>query len=175
MSVEERKATPKVGPRRRGRECAVQTLYQIDSLYSGIALGSEVEHELDLFWTHFAPRDDANPETMSFARKLVRGVVENAGEIDDTLERSSENWRVERMSRVDRNVLRLAVYEMLFVADGPPRRVVMNEAIELGKKFGTEESGAFINGILDRIGQEYGLEPPGRRGQRRRGGRGKRG
>lgn len=180
MSAEERKQPPKIGPRRRARECAVQALYQIDLMHGAVDVGDGVEQELNLFWSHFTPEEEASPELASFAEKLVRGVVDEAAAIDESLQRFSQNWRLERMSRVDRNVLRLAVFEMLY-ADDVPRRVAMNEAIELGKKFGTEESSAFINGILDRIGQEHGLDSPGDRGNRGgnrrgpRGGRGKRG
>lgn len=174
MSAEERKQSPRAGPRRRARECAIQALYQIDLMHGAVDVGDVVDAELQLYWTHFPPEDDASPELRSFAEKLVRGVVEESAEIDDVLQRFSQNWRLERMARVDRNVLRLAIFEMLHVED-VPHRVAMNEAIELGKKFGTEESGAFINGILDRIGQEVGVEPPGARGGKRRGGRGRRG
>ncbi len=83
----------------------------------------------------------------------MRGVVARLADVDKAIQRSTQNWRIERMARVDRNILRLAAWELLFGADAPPR-VVLNEAIDIAKKFGTEESGAFVNGILDRVAQD---------------------
>jgi transcription antitermination factor NusB len=85
-----------------------------------------------------------------FSRKLVCGVRENIKCLDSMIRRSSKNWRLERMSVVDRSILRLASYEILFM-DDIPYKVSIDEAVELGKKFGTEESGGFINGVLDNI------------------------
>ncbi len=82
--------------------------------------------------------------------QLVQGVRQHCGQIDRIIERFSNNWKISRMAGVDRNVMRLAVYELLCCADIPPK-VSINEAIDIGKKYGTEESGAFINGILDAI------------------------
>jgi N utilization substance protein B len=90
------------------------------------------------------------PESRPFAEQLVYGVFFNKSEIDDLLTSASEHWRLERMSVVDRNVLRIAVFEMLHCADIPPK-VSINEAIEMGKTFGSVESGAFINGVLDHL------------------------
>ena len=85
-----------------------------------------------------------------FFEHLVNGVLQNREDIDRVVERYSSNWKMRRMACVDRNVLRIAVFELLFCADIPPK-VSINEAIDVGKRFGTEESGAFINGILDSI------------------------
>ena len=85
-----------------------------------------------------------------FFLTLVNGVLETKGEIDTLIERFSKNWKIHRMSCVDRNVMRIAVYELLYCDDIPPK-VSINEAVDVGKKFGTEESGAFINGIMDSI------------------------
>jgi len=95
---------------------------------------------------------DFNPskKTRPFFLKLVNGVLEAKGELDALIERFSENWDINRMSCVDRNVMRIAVFELLYCNDIPPK-VSINEAIDVGKKFGTEESGAFINGIMDSI------------------------
>jgi N utilization substance protein B len=93
---------------------------------------------------------------MGLAEVLVRGVAEHRRAIDDTIERISTNWRLDRMAKVDRNVLRLAVYELL--RTDVPVKVVINEAIELGKKFGSESSGAFVNGVLDRVAAELPAE-----------------
>jgi N utilization substance protein B len=101
---------------------------------------------LERFCEYFAPPEKARP----FFLKLVNGVLATRSEIDALIERYSENWQLSRMSLVDRNVIRIAVYEMLYCSDIPPK-VSINEAVDVGKKFGTEESGAFINGIIDRI------------------------
>ena len=92
-------------------------------------------------------------EIRAYSREVVVGVCEHRAELDRMIRRSSKNWRVERMSRVDRNILRIAIYEVLYRKDVPPK-VSIDEAVELGKRFGTEESGAFINGILDHIYNE---------------------
>lgn len=96
--------------------------------------------------------------TKKFAETLVWGVLEHKGEIDKLISEAAENWRIDRMNAVDRNVLRIAIFELLYLPDIPPQ-VSIDEAIELGKRFGTEESGAFINGILDRIAREKELLP----------------
>lgn len=136
----------------------MQVLYQVDAVLGSVDAGDRTGELLGLFWDHFAPEEGVTDEVREFAGQLVRGTAERAHSIDETIQRFSQNWRLERMARVDRNILRLAVFELLHARDVPPR-VVLNEAIELGKRFGTEESGAFINGILDRVAQE--TEPPG--------------
>ncbi len=102
-------------------------------------------------------------EVRAYSREVVVGVCQNKVDLDRLIRRSSKNWRVERMSRVDRNILRVAVYEVVYRKDVPPK-VSIDEAVELGKQYGTEESGAFINGILDHIYNELKVEavdPPG--------------
>ncbi len=94
----------------------------------------------------FGPPKEIRP----YSREVVVGVWENRTDLDGLISRSSKNWRVERMSRVDINILRIAIYEVLYMKDVPPK-VSIDEAVELGKRYGTEESGAFINGILDHI------------------------
>jgi len=101
---------------------------------------------LALYCSCFAPSTKNRP----FFMALVNGVLAHQAQIDAIIERFSNNWKISRMSCVDRNILRIAVYEMLFCGD-IPLKVSINEAIDVGKKFGTEESGAFINGILDSI------------------------
>ncbi|HEX8909352.1 MAG TPA: transcription antitermination factor NusB [Anaeromyxobacteraceae bacterium] len=142
--------------RTKARERAVQALYQID------VAASDLDEALSRFWRSFEP---VEREVMDLAEALVRGVAEHRRLIDGTIEAVSTNWRLDRMARVDRNVLRLAVHEMLHRPEVPVR-VVINEAIELGKKYGSESSGAFINGVLDRIAQEL---PPARRADARAG------
>lgn len=101
---------------------------------------------LKLFCDNFNPAEDIRP----FFERLVRGVTRSEQEIDSIIEQFSSNWKINRMSCVDRNIMRLAVYELLWCND-IPAKVSINEAIDIGKKYGTEESGSFINGILDGI------------------------
>lgn len=98
------------------------------------------------FCDNFLSSSKAN----SFTIALIQGVIDNRLEIDDVIEKFSSHWKIGRMPCVDRNVMRIAVYELLFCPDIPPK-VSINEAIDIGKRYGTEESGAFINGILDSI------------------------
>jgi len=129
-----------LGIRRRGRELALQVLYQIDVTHR------EVGEALDLFWDNFTSDEEAR----YFCERLVRGMVEHLDEINDLIGKHAEHWEVGRMTQIDRNILRMAVYELVYCQDIPPK-VTINEAVEIGKKFGSEDSGAFINGILDRI------------------------
>ncbi len=129
-----------MGSRRRSREMAVQVLYQVDMAEGDIA------EALRAFCEHF----DAPDRIRDFAVELINGAYNNRAEIDGLISRFSEHWRLERMPTVDRNILRLAVFELLYRSDIPPK-VSINEAVDLGKKFGSEDSGSFINGILDRI------------------------
>ena len=130
-----------MGSRTRARECALQALYQLDTS------GGDARDAVRGVLAHF---EEADPETERFADELVRGVQSERKAIDELIQRSSTHWKLERMARVDRNILRLAVYEILRRAD-VPIRVTLNEAVELGKKYGSEESSAFVNGVLDRI------------------------
>jgi N utilization substance protein B len=139
-----------MGMRRQARELAMQALFYMDMRN---CLSAEM---LEHFCENFDPPKKARP----FFRKLVNGVLETGGELDALIERFSKNWDISRMSCVDRNVMRIAVFELLYCDDIPPK-VSINEAIDIGKKFGTEESGAFINGIMDSIRGE--LEKEGRR------------
>ncbi len=146
----------RLGGRRRSRELALQVLYQLD-----ITGESDWRRAFELFCGSF----EAPEPLKDFALRLVEGVWERREAIDGLVRQHSENWRLERMSRVDRNILRLAVFELIFCEDIPPR-VTLNEAVDLGKRFGTEESGAFINGVLDNIYATHcGKEPrPGEPG-----------
>ncbi len=126
--------------RTKARERALQALYQIDVAAEGI------DEALGRFWKSFEP---VEREVMALAEAIVRGVAKHRRAIDETIERVSTNWRLDRMAKVDRNVLRLAVYELLETET--PVKVVINEAIELGKKYGSESSGAFVNGVLDKV------------------------
>ena len=99
------------------------------------------------------------PEVRAFADALVRGTAEKLAELDGTIEANAAHWSLARIAPVERNILRLAAYELLF-RDDIPERVAINEAIELAKQYGSEESGAFVNGILDQI--RLHLRPPSR-------------
>jgi len=136
-----------VGSRTKARECALQALYQLD------LSGGAPADVLAGLWTHFEPVDE---DTKAFAEALVRGAQREQEAIDRLIQRTSTNWKLERMARVDRNILRIAVYEILKRADVPVK-VTLNEAIELSKKYGSEDSSAFVNGILDRIANSSGL------------------
>ena len=133
-----------MGRRRKSREVALQFLYQLDVHDESDPMTHEAE-----FWTRH-PVDDA---TRAFASALVVGTKRRQGEIDGLIVQYAEHWELDRMAVVDRNILRLAVYELLDQGTAPPK-VAINEAIEIAKKFGTRESGRFINGILDRVHKE---------------------
>lgn len=135
--------------RTRAREIAVQFLYQLD------LRGDEAMEDLE----SFLAQESKDREVREFARRLVQGAKRTREEADRTLRAVTRNWDLDRMATVDRNVLRMAIFELLHCPDIPPK-VTINEAIELGKKFSTANSGAFINGILDRVRLDH-LEQAG--------------
>ena len=106
---------------------------------------------MDMFWEDLS----VPAEVRKFSDELVFGVYEKIEEIDRMLSQYSENWTIDRMTGVDRNILRMAIFELLFRPE-IPKNVTINEAVEIGKKFGSEDSGAFVNGILDRIARDSG-------------------
>ena len=124
--------------RRKAREVTLQVLYALD------VHGIDPRESIALFWANFDAPEEARP----FSSLLIEGTWNNLKQIDSLIGGSSENWTISRMSRVDKSILRMAVYELLFCRDIPPK-VTLNEAIDLGKVYGSENSGAFINGILD--------------------------
>ena len=129
-----------MGIRRVARECAVQMLYQRD-------IGKhDCRYILDSFWE----MNEHSPQVREFATHLFEGSVARLKEIDELIQSHAENWRLSRMAAVDRNILRLAVYELLS-EDKTPSTVVINEALEVARKFSTHESAQFVNGILDSI------------------------
>jgi N utilization substance protein B len=131
-----------MGKRREGREVALQLLFDWDLN----ARAPLQETDLSRFWAMRPTSANAK----KFAIDLVRGVIERQAVIDEKISRYALNYELRRIAAVDRNVLRLAIYEMLYVPDVPPI-VAINEAIEIAKRFGTEESGRFVNGVLDRV------------------------
>jgi N utilization substance protein B len=144
-----------MGMRRQAREWALQFLFQRD------VHGEDIEAELVDFWEHRRPA----PRAQSFAEELIHGVETRRGELDDLIGRAAEHWDVKRMGGVDRNVMRIAVFELLTYEDIPPI-VSIDEAVEIAKRYSSYESGRFVNGILDKIWsglQKQGvrkLEPP---------------
>ena len=126
--------------RRKAREVALKVLYSLNFV------SLDVQKALDLFLGNFA----APKEAKEFAASLVEGTWSHKNELDQLIAGCSDNWSLSRMSKVDISVLRLAVYEFLYCPDIPPK-VTLNEAIDLGKIFGSENSGSFINGILDAL------------------------
>jgi len=130
-----------MGARRRARECALQLLYMW-----------EFHRQTNDFDTApFWAENQEDQATRAFAEAIVNGVIESIEDIDNIIKSASLNWRIDRMAIVDRNILRIATWELLKVQD-TPLKVVLNEAIELGKKFGSEDSSAFVNGVLDKVG-----------------------
>jgi N utilization substance protein B len=129
--------------RTRARECVLQVLYQLEINPMPLA---------DLLRDFWAAEEqgDLTPDIREFSEEIVRGTLEHLEEIDQIVDRYADNWTIKRMAVIDRNILRFSVYELLFVADIPPK-VTINEAVNLAKKFSQEESGKFVNGILDKI------------------------
>ncbi len=146
--------------RRVGRECALKVLFALK-----LDQQAEVERLLNDFWKSFRFADDALGEPLEtadqpiptaarlFAETLVRGVVEQRAALDQQIRDVAKNWSLGRMSAVDLSILRLAAYELIYQPDIPVR-VTINEAIEIAKRYGAKESPAFVNGLLDKIGQQ---------------------
>lgn len=136
--------------RRKARECALQMLYQWD-----ISKDSP-ETVQELFWSQ--PAGPGAETLRSFANRLFTGTLEALPEIDRRIRACAEHWRLERMPAVDRNILRLGIYELCWQPETPPA-VVINEALEIARKFSGEEAVQFINGLLDRIRKEREILP----------------
>lgn len=136
--------------RTQARELALQLMYQLD------LRGDEILDEVNAALSPEA----GDPEMLVFARELVHGCREKRAEIDRQIEEVAKNWQLKRMAAIDRNILRLATYELLYREDIPPL-VTINEAIDIAKKFSTKNSGPFVNGILDNIRMR--AAPPGKR------------
>ena len=131
--------------RTKAREYALQILYQLD------VTRAQVPQVLQDFWTvHPAPSD-----VRSFASQVVQGTMQHADEINQLIVRHADNWDITRMAIVDRNILRMGAYELQYAEEVPPK-VCLNEAVELAKRFGDEESSKFVNGILDTIHKLHG-------------------
>ena len=158
-----------VGPRRRSREIALQILHQVDL---GGAAVLDAKQMIARYFEHLATKggpaededdDDGTGELAAkidrpLVQELVRGVTQHWAEIDEHLTKLSQNWRLERMAIVERTIIRIALYELKY-ASNVPVAVILNEAIELAKRYGTAEGAAFANGLLDRAVGELGVRP----------------
>ena len=133
-----------MGPRRKAREYALQMLFQWDITHDSVE---------QIVATFFQNQPEESATTVAFARDLLTGTIEHVEEIDRLIQRHAEHWRLDRMAVVDRNILRLAAQEFMY-GDGAPKTVVINEAIEIARRFSSQESPQFINGILDSIKKE---------------------
>ena len=129
-----------MGKRRKSREIAVQILYQIE------IMEQTPEKGVKLFLNNFPVKDNV----VDYAVELVYGIHKNLDELDATIEKLSKHWKIDRMTLIDRNILRLATHEMLNIKS-VPKKVCINEALEIAKKFSAQDSSAFINGILDAV------------------------
>jgi len=139
-----------MGARRSGREAALQMLFQLE------ASSASAAQTIELFWRAQRDQDfEPDPEGRSYADTIVRGVADTLAAVDKQITQASKNWRLERMGRVDRNLLRMGTWELISQRD-VPRAVVIDEAVELAKAYGTEDSSSFVNGVLDRIATDLG-------------------
>jgi N utilization substance protein B len=135
-------SSPLKTTRRKGRELAIQALYQIE-ITGDASVGA-----VDFFLRHF----EGNARTKEFARRLVSGVVSQQTAIDQLIDRCTDNWKLGRLAKVDLIILRMATYEIAFCPD-IPSPVSLDEAIEIAKRFGNADSANFINGVLDQVAQ----------------------
>lgn len=133
--------------RTKAREAALKLLYQID------ITGEDCASVL----SRFVRENKLEEPVVEFCSRLVSGTRENITRLDEIIARCAENWHIDRMAKIDRNILRMSAYELLFCRDIPVK-VALNEAVELAKRYGGSESGKFVNGILDRINQEGKIE-----------------
>jgi N utilization substance protein B len=134
--------------RSKSRECALQVLFQLN------ITKQEAIAALSQFQKHFSPDGGVD----DFMSRLVLGVLDHRRELDRLIGQYSKNWRLDRINIIERNILRMALFELLYCEEIPPK-VTINEAIDLGKRYGSEDSGGFINGILDRIQNEVVRKP----------------
>ena len=140
-----------MGSRRKARECALQMLFAAD------VAGTRGDELARTFWSELAD-GELDPQARDFATRLAIGALANLEEVDARIRSRAEHWRIPRMALVDRNLLRLAVYE--FLHEATPRTVTINEALEIARRFSTYEATQFINGILDAIKRDLDQESP---------------
>lgn len=135
-----------MGARRKARELALQMLFQHDMS----------ANQPDAIIATFEELQKSKPNTREFATRVFKGTLDHVEQIDEMIQKQAENWRLSRMAAVDRNIIRMAIYEFMH-EDETPKLVVIDEAIEIAKKFGTDKSSQFINGILDGVLKRYNL------------------
>lgn len=126
--------------RTKARESVLQVLYQID------LTNDPIDTVLDRYWNE----RDRNPEVIEFANEIIKGTLEHLSEIDDIILKHSDKWEIDRMPIIDRNIIRSATYEIIYMDDIPPK-VTIDEAVELANRFSSINSGRFVNGVLDKI------------------------
>ncbi|QLY24530.1 transcription antitermination factor NusB [Bdellovibrio sp. HCB185ZH] len=134
----------KLTARRQARELALQILFQTEFTPT-----ISVRTFMDVF------EESYDAETISYADLLIKGVQENKAAVDSKIQASSAHWKVERMATIDRNILRIAVWEMKFSADPIKENIAINEAVEIAKKYGTSDSASFVNGLLDQVSKVH--------------------
>ncbi|WP_413575348.1 transcription antitermination factor NusB [Bdellovibrio sp. HCB290] len=134
----------KLTARRQARELALQILFQTEFTPT-----ISVRTFMDVF------EESYDSETISYADMLIKGVQENKAAVDAKIQASSAHWKVERMATIDRNILRIAVWEMKFSADPIKENIAINEAVEIAKKYGTSDSSSFVNGLLDQVSKVH--------------------
>lgn len=132
--------------RREAREVALQILFQFEFIPN-----LDVQNSLDLYRSSF----QSSPETLSYSQSLVEGIAAHKEQIDQLIQHHSQHWKISRMALVDLNVMRIAVFEMSFAQPALPPKVAIDEAIEIARYYGSQDSASFVNGILDQIAQEY--------------------
>lgn len=140
--------------RRKAREYALQFLYRIDFIAQNSKLKTHnagLKNSLKVFWSD---TDEKDADTIAFAEDIISGTIKKLDEIDPLIQKAAQKWKISRMASIDRNIMRFAVYELLFRGD-IPSAVTINEALDIAKRYSTSESAAFINGILDKIAKEY--------------------
>lgn len=141
-----------LNPASKAREVALQFLFEVE-FRLGSELPMDVVSDLRKHFSHFA----VEGPSANYAELLVSGSLKSLSEVDELIQSVSPHWKIPRMASVDRLILRLASYEMVFLADGPNPKIVINEAVNLAKKFGSESSPKFVNGLLDEIRKKRGL------------------
>lgn len=140
-----------MGSRRKARECALQMLFAAD------VAGTRGDQLARMFWSELSD-GELEPGAQEFATRLAMGALAHLDDVDEKIKSRAEHWRISRMALVDRNLLRLAVYE--FLHEPTPRTVIINEALEIARRFSTWEATQFINGILDAIKRDLDRESP---------------
>jgi N utilization substance protein B len=142
-----------MGIMRQARECALQIVFQLDG--TATPTDDVVDDAIARFFENFDAPDD---KARSMAQSIARGVASRRTELDELIQRHSTRWKMPRMAMVDRNILRVGAWELMTDAD-TPARVVIEQAIEIAKRYGAEQSGAFVNGVLDGVARELGRLP----------------